>query len=156
MTAETVVVRPMCREDLPQVLEIAASLGTAPHWPESAYLTAMDPATTPQRIALVAADPAGGALAGFCVTSLIAPQAELETVAVAAECQGRGLGRTLLKRLFAELQRAEIKEIHLESRTSNQRAMKLYCGIGFVETGLRTSYYADPIEDAVVMSLTIS
>ena len=51
----------MTAADVARVLEIAASLPESPHWPESAYLDALNPESTPRRIALVAvvSDPAG-------------------------------------------------------------------------------------------------
>jgi ribosomal-protein-alanine N-acetyltransferase len=150
-----IAIRQMGAADIARVLDIDRSLPTAPHWPGQAYLAALDPAASLRRIALVAAKEASDLPVGFAIASLLLPEAELETVAVAAEGQSQGIGRALLERLFAELQRAGIVEVHLESRASNQTAMRLYKGLGFAESGRRSGYYADPIEDAVVMSLTI-
>jgi len=155
MTAERFAIRPMRASDVARVLEIANSLPTAPHWNESAYRSALDPLTTPRRFAFAAVEDAGDAPVGFAVAGLLPPQAELEMVAVAAEAQGQGIGRALLERLFSELRQAGIEEVFLESRASNQPALGLYRRLGFRETGRRSGYYADPIEDAVVMSLTI-
>ena len=155
MTAEGFAIRPMRAADLARVLEIASGLPTAPHWNEQAYLAALDPGATPRRIALVASDPTSSQLVGFTVACQLAPHAELELVAVAAEAQGQGIGRALLERLFSELRQDGIEEVFLESRASNLTALGLYARLGFRETGRRIGYYADPIEDAVVMSLTI-
>ncbi len=45
----------MAARDLARVKEIAECLGDAPHWTEAAYTTALNPESTPRRIALVAA-----------------------------------------------------------------------------------------------------
>jgi [ribosomal protein S18]-alanine N-acetyltransferase len=45
--------------------------------------------------------------------------------------------------------------IFLEVRESNQSARALYRKVGFKETGLRRSYYADPTEDAILCRLSL-
>jgi ribosomal-protein-alanine N-acetyltransferase len=49
-----------------------------------------------------------------------------------------------------------ISRIWLEVRASGSSARRLYEKFGFVESGRRKSYYTDPLEDAVVMSLELS
>jgi ribosomal protein S18 acetylase RimI-like enzyme len=39
----------------------------------------------------------------------------------------------------------------LEVRQSNRPARALYLSLGFIETGRRHGYYADPVEDAIQM-----
>jgi ribosomal protein S18 acetylase RimI-like enzyme len=41
-------------------------------------------------------------------------------------------------------------------RASNHPALAFYRALGFVKTSLRPSYYADPIEDAVLMHLPLA
>ncbi len=145
--------------DLAQVLAIAESLSEAPRWPRWTYLKAITPESTPRRIALVVAEseagPRPGAVLGFAVASLLPPQAELETIAVATESQRQGLGRQILHALAAELKAAGARELLLEVRASNRPALAFYRSLGFVQTGLRPGYYADPTEDAVLMSLQL-
>jgi ribosomal-protein-alanine N-acetyltransferase len=149
------LVRPMTRADLELVIQIAESLKEAPHWPRSAYLAALDPEAAPRRIALVAEEPDSGAVAGFAVASLLPPQAELEIIAVATAVQRRGAARQLFAALAAELRSAQVAEIILEVRASNQPALGFYRLSGFVEIGRRSRYYHDPVEDAVLMSLQL-
>jgi ribosomal-protein-alanine N-acetyltransferase len=145
--------------DLEQVSSIAAILPDAPHWPQSAYANALNPDSTPRRIALVivpaAVDPTHRGVFGFTVASLLPPKAELETIAVAASSQRCGLGRRLFHALAGKLEAADAHEILLEVRASNRAALAFYRSLGFVETALRPRYYADPVEDAVLMSLTL-
>jgi [ribosomal protein S18]-alanine N-acetyltransferase len=150
--AENVEIRPMTAADVTRVMEIAASLPEAPQWPEAAYLTALNPESSPRRIALVAAGPGPG-VQGFTVASLLPSQAELESIAVAAGSQQRGLGRMLFEALAIDLRAAGILEIILEVRASNRPALAFYRSAGFGQTGLRRAYYVDPIEDAVLMRL---
>jgi ribosomal-protein-alanine N-acetyltransferase len=102
-------------------------------------------------------DPAGSShVEGFTVASLMPPQAELESISVAAGSQRRGLGRMLFDALLSELRAAGVLEIALEVRASNDAAVAFYRRAGFGQTGTRRAYYADPIEDAVLMRLDLS
>jgi ribosomal-protein-alanine N-acetyltransferase len=155
-----ILTRRMTAADLDRVLAIAENLLQAPHWPRSAWLNAInsqfEPESTPRRIALVAADPQPGSILGFAVVSLMPPQAELETIAVAPESQRLGLGERIFQALAAELKAAGVNELVLEVRASNRPALAFYRTLGFVKTGLRPRYYADPIEDAVLMRLPLA
>jgi ribosomal-protein-alanine N-acetyltransferase len=148
-------VRRMTPADLDSVIEIAGSLKEAPCWPRSAYLDAVDTEAACRRIALVAEEPGSGNLAGFAVASLLAPQAELEMIAVAPAAQRHGLARQIFAALTVELASAGISEIMLEARASNAAALGLYRRLGFAETGRRPRYYHDSVEDAVLMRLQL-
>jgi ribosomal-protein-alanine N-acetyltransferase len=146
----------MAPADLDRVAAIAQSLKAAPHWPRAAYLDALNPAALPRRIALVA-ERAGdeNALLGFAVASILAPQSELEIVAVAANAQRQGVGGRLLDALIENLCVAEATELMLEVRASNEPALGLYRARGFRLTGRRPRYYADPVEDALLLFLPL-
>ena len=142
-------IRPMAAADLEAVIAIAESLATAPHWPRSAYETAIDPAAVPPRIALVAE--VSGTVVGFAIASLIPPQAELETIATHQPFQRCGLGRALLSALIRELESREVTEITLEVRASNSAAQAFYRAHSFLGSSRRRGYYSETGEDAVVM-----
>ena len=141
--------------DLEAVISIASSLADAPQWPHSAYANALNPDSIPRRIALVAAidraDAQPGVIYGFVVANLLPPEAELETIAVRAGNQRRGLGRSLFQALANRMQDSGVRSLLLEVRASNS-AQGFYRSLGFCQTGLRRSYYADPVEDAALMS----
>jgi ribosomal-protein-alanine N-acetyltransferase len=152
--SEDVRIRPMISADVGRVREIANSLPQAPHWPLAAYLEALDPHAQPRRIALVAENPEIGVV-GFAVASLVPPQAELETIAVATKFQRNGLARQIFSALASSLRAAEAIEVLLEVRASNAHALALYRSLGFRESGFRPRYYADPEEDAILLSLLL-
>jgi ribosomal-protein-alanine N-acetyltransferase len=156
MISSLVRVRRMTPADFDRVMKIAQSLKDAPHWPRSAYETALNPQSAPQRIALVAEGVEAGEVAGFAVASVLPPQAELETIAVAAESQRRGVGRNLFAILAGELAIAHADELFLEVRASNGPALELYLSLGFSQTGRRPRYYVDPAEDALLLSLRLA
>ena len=109
-----ILIRRMRSEDLERVMAIARSLEGAPQWPRSAYISAFNPNSTPKRVSLVAADEETGTVSGFAVASLLPPQAELETVAVSAEAQRRGIGGKLLSVMVEEMKAAAASEFILE------------------------------------------
>jgi ribosomal-protein-alanine acetyltransferase len=143
----------MRKEDLDRVVAVASGLKEAPLWAPAAYLAALDLSSMPRRVALVAEAPESGAMVGFAVASVLPPQGELESIAVAAAAQRQGVGRRLISTLVEELKAAGVDEVFLEVRASNERALAFYRSLGWRETGRRRRYYPDPEEDAVLMNL---
>jgi ribosomal-protein-alanine N-acetyltransferase len=78
------------------------------------------------------------------------PEAEIHTVAVAPDHQGRGIGRALVRGLLAVAD-AEHAEVFLEVRTDNVPAHRLYETEGFTVVGLRRRYYPVSQADAHTM-----
>ncbi len=78
------------------------------------------------------------------------PEAEVHTVAVAPDRQGRGIGRALVRGLLA-IADAERAEVFLEVRTDNEPAHRLYESEGFTVVGLRRRYYPVSRADAHTM-----
>jgi [ribosomal protein S18]-alanine N-acetyltransferase len=148
-------IRPMTPADLDPVIKIERRLQQAPHWPRAAWLSALDSSSSQHRLALVATFHQTNDLAGFAVAGLLPPQAELEMIAVAPEFQRRGLARFLFAALAQEMKSAQVTDVILEVRASNHPALALYRCLGFVETARRPRYYAEPVEDAVLLSLRL-
>jgi [ribosomal protein S18]-alanine N-acetyltransferase len=144
-------IRPMTEADVEAVRSIAAELEDAPHWAVSAYQAAIARAQARRGIALVAED-GQRALAGFVIGGVVPPEAEIESIAVRPAMQRRGIARELLEAFGREAQRLGCSVILLEVRRSNQPGRAFYAASGFTETGRRPAYYANPVEDAVLMS----
>jgi ribosomal-protein-alanine N-acetyltransferase len=149
-------IRRMTAADVDRVMEIARGLMDAPQWGASAYLNALNAEGVPRRIAVVAeAATDSGAVLGFAVGSVVAPEGELETIAVAAVGQRRGVGRLLFAELAEELSAAGLRDVHLEVRGSNAVALAFYRALGFQETGRRPRYYTEPVEDSLLLQLRL-
>ena len=144
-------IRPMVMADVAGVVALAASLPEAPRWTRAAYEDCFDPQAAVRRLARVAEEAATGALAGFAVASVHPPESELESIAVAAEFQRRGVGTRLWRALAADLAAQGARATILEVRASNHGALALYRSLGFAEAGRRPRYYADPVEDALLL-----
>ena len=63
------------------------------------------------------------------------PHADVEKVAVAPDCQGRGIGRLLMADLVHRAAQAGIEVLTLDFRGDNERAARLYQSLGFTEYG---------------------
>lgn len=96
---------------------------------------------------------AGDRIVGYA--GLLAPrgsgQADIQTVAVAADARRRGIGRALVVELLAEAARRGATEVFLEVRADNPTAQALYTDLGFEEIAVRPRYYQPDGVDAVVM-----
>ena len=76
-------------------------------------------------------------------------------IAVAAASQRRGIAGRLFAALQQEFCAAGVTQVVLEVRASNHPALALYRRLGFTQTGRRPRYYAEPVEDALLMSCRI-
>jgi len=139
-------VRPATPADIPAMMRMEKRSVTAAHWSREHYDRVFS-GDSPRRVALVIEDTAG--LQGFLVAQGIAPEWEIENLAVAGAARRRGLGTRLLRE-FLDRARAEgAQAVWLEVRESNRAARALYEKWAFVESGRRTRYYKQPEEDAV-------
>jgi len=91
---------------------------------------------------------ASGAVDGYAGSSRGAEEAEVRTIGVHPDAQGAGVGRALLEDL---LRAAGGRRVLLEVRTDNEPALALYQSCGFIEIGLRRSYYWPSGADAFTM-----
>lgn len=95
------------------------------------------------------------AVAGCAHLRILEEEAEILHLAVAPDCQRRGLGGFLLRRAMGECAGRGVKSLFLEVRAGNLVARALYGRAGFVDVGLRARYYRDG-EDARVMRLALA
>lgn len=155
-------IRPMCREDIEQAIEIDLEafpkmLPPANYQRElknelSYYIVACDDqqvvGKADKERDLREINPVIG-LAGFW---LMAGEAHIVNIAVRQAYQRRGVGELLLIRLVNMALEKGADTITLEVRKSNTTAQKLYQKYGFNIKGIRRGYYLDDREDAVIMT----
>ncbi|MCP2030051.1 ribosomal-protein-alanine acetyltransferase [Okibacterium sp. HSC-33S16] len=84
-----------------------------------------------------------------------AEDADVQTIAVAAEVRRMGLGRILLRALLSEARKRGARQVFLEVRADNPGAQALYRELGFEEIAVRPGYYQPDNVDAVVMKLEL-
>ncbi len=149
--ASDVVVAPVTRDLLPQVLEIERRSFSDP-WSLHAFREVL---TAPRAYFVGARLGVAGPLLGYVVAWFVADEGEIANVAVAPEARGRGVGARLLDAALAEGRARGAATIFLEVRDSNQPARQLYASRGFEEVGRRRAYYRRPVEDAIVLRYSV-
>lgn len=92
-----------------------------------------------------------GAVAGYVGSQSVMEEADMMNLAVSPEYRRQGIGRMLVLELINQLKARDVHCLTLEVRASNEAAIALYCGIGFVQVGRRPNYYAKPKEDALIL-----
>lgn len=91
---------------------------------------------------------------GYAVLWKVPPEAQLFSLVIAPEAEGRGLGRGLLSRLVEDCRSAGLERITLEVSAANLRAIRLYEAAGFRSVGRRPKFYNDS-SDAILMDLAL-
>ena len=94
-------------------------------------------------------------LAGFIISRLVAGELHVNNVAVRPESRRRGIGVQLLEAVLEWARSRGAGMALLEVRAGNKAAQALYSRCGFQVVGRRPSYYSRPVEDALLMSLSL-
>ena len=92
-----------------------------------------------------------GQVAGYAGLLRVMDEGDVTNVVVDEAYRGKGLGTRLMAALLEEGRGCGMKEFTLEVRVSNQRAIRLYESLGFVQEGIRKRFYERPVEDALIM-----
>lgn len=92
---------------------------------------------------------------GYLVGRAVAGEGEIMNLAVAPAERGVGLGGRLLDAGLAALAARGAQSVYLEVRDGNAAARELYGRRGFRPVGRRAGYYRNPVEDAIVLRLSL-
>ena len=149
----------MTEHDLLEVVEIEDLSGVSP-WGWDAYHKELQAARDVIMLVARIEETAGSAsqqpaLAGFVVSRLVADELHVNNVAVRSEFRRQGIGIELLKAVLVWGRGRRARMALLEVRAGNSAAQGLYAGCGFKVSGRRLHYYSRPIEDALLMSLSL-
>jgi len=105
----------------------------------------------PSSICLGAVEAERDELVGYLIISRYVDAWHVMNIAVTPEYRRRGIGRSLMERLFEVTARDARRGYTLEVRVSNEAAIRLYEELGFKTRGIRRGYYTDNREDALIM-----
>jgi len=94
-------------------------------------------------------------LVGYVCFWVVFEELRMMNLAVAPHVRHRGIGRWVLQQALTMGREQGARRALLEVRVSNQPAVALYERVGFSRSGVRTKYYTNPIEDAVLMELEL-
>lgn len=94
---------------------------------------------------------------GFALLQIVPPEAEVLTIAVLPEEQGRGIGTALLTTALGKARVRGATSVYLDVSEANLAARGLYAKLGFAEAGRRKGYYRnanDSRSDALILHLS--
>jgi len=148
-------------DDLDAIMALETSTFASDAWSRG---TMRDELASPHGYYLIAEGDAGRGgvpqhpVAGYA--GLLAPvdsgQADIQTIAVAPDARGHGLGRALMMALLAEARARRAAEVFLEVRADNPNARALYDSLGFEQIAVRPRYYQPDGVDAQIMRLELT
>lgn len=155
--AIVVTIGRMTEHDLLEVVEIEEASRLS-HWGWDAYhkelqsqidsimLVARGPGAVP---------PAERPIAGFIVARHVADEIHINNMAIRPAFRRHGIAARLLQDVLDWGREKGAIQAVLEVRAGNSAAQRLYRAGGFEIVGRRRRYYKDPVEDALLMALSL-
>lgn len=144
------IMRELTLADIPAVHSAELLLFPADAWPLDMFLAEI---THETRAYVVVEDQYG--IVGYAGAMSIADTADIQTIAVLPEYEGRGYGKAMLNFLHQEASARGAQRILLEVRADNPRAQRLYERNGYTQIHVRKRYYNDGV-DALIMQKDLS
>ena len=95
----------------------------------------------------------GGEFVAFIVCHLLFDELHILNLGVLPDFRRRGFAKKLIAQAVTRAQEGGVERVTLEVRRSNTAARRLYEDLGFQEIALRSAYYSDNGEDALVLQL---
>lgn len=143
-------IRPMLDSDLKRVMEIEEAVYPF-GWTEGIFRDCLRVQYSCWVMML------GGEVIGYAIMSVAVGEAHILNVAIAAEQQGQGHGRSFMRFLMDTARHHGADTAFLEVRPSNKVAVHLYDTLEFNQVGLRRDYYPaeQGKEDAVIMACSL-
>jgi len=140
-------IRPMTTADLSAVLEIEKALFPIDAWTDALFLAELAEVTISRDVSVAILD---SQLVGYASFRYVGKQGDVNTVAVASDQQGKGIGTALIDWLESQAVLRNVREIFLEVRSDNEAAIKMYAARGYERIDIRRNYYGNKI-DANIM-----
>lgn len=140
--------------DIDTVLELEKDLFPEDAWSRGMFWSELAHSRGPEATRRYVVAEAGDRIVGYAGLAASGDLADVQTIAVARDHQGTGLGGRLLTDLLRAATTFECAEVMLECRVDNVSAQKLYERFGFEPIGFRRGYYQPGNVDALVMRLT--
>lgn len=152
-------IKRMTEHDLLEVVEIEELSGLSPWGWDAYHKELQSPEDVIMLISRVATIDAkvneGKGIVGFIVARVVADEMHVNNVAVRNEFRRQGLAAQLLQTVLECGRRAGARMAFLEVRAGNKAAQALYHRCGFEAVGRRRRYYSNPVEDALLMSVSL-
>ena len=145
--------RRMRNDDLPEVLAIEHQCFSHP-WPENTFRGEIQNEGLSHP--MVALEKTTGRLIGYVIYWMVLDEVQINNVAVHPDFRRRHIAEAMMNRILEDARTKGGMYAVLEVRLSNVAARTLYeKKLGFVYLDIRTAYYTNPTEDALVLGLPL-
>lgn len=140
------LIRKMTSVDIDAIVALEHDLFTSP-WDEDAYHYEIEKNAF-STILILEND---FEIVGYIGMWLLGDQTQITTLGIKKSYQGNGYAKILMAKCEEITKSLGYRNITLEVRVSNHRAIKLYEKCGFKHAAVRKNYYQDTHEDASMM-----
>jgi len=144
-----VALRPAARGDLDRISQIEHACFADP-WSRRSFEALLEDGRVFFRVAHDMSS-----VLGYVVAWFVGGEGEIANLAVAPDIRRRHVGASLLDAAVGAAGEHRAAALYLEVREGNTAARALYASRGFQEVGRRRGYYRRPVEDALVLRLTL-
>lgn len=141
-------IRLMVEEDVDSVEQIEQQLFSKP-WTKQDFINSL----SDMHNIYIVVENEQQEIVGYSGIWGVLDEGQITNVAVRTEDQGAGIGYAMLSELIEIGRNEGLQQFTLEVRKSNEKAIRLYERLGFVEEGIRKDFYDKPVEDAIIMWL---
>jgi len=152
-----VTLEPMTEHDLLEVVEIEEISNLSPWGWDAYHLELQNGLGSLMLVARLSPDQdvTHKSIVGFIVARQMAGEIHVNNVAVRPEARRLGVGQSLLRAVLEWGREHDSTQAVLEVRAENTTAQKLYQACGFEVIGRRRRYYKAPVEDALLMAVSL-
>jgi [ribosomal protein S18]-alanine N-acetyltransferase len=153
----SVMIERMTEHDLLEVVEIEELSNLSPWGWDAYHLELQCGSASLMLVARLRADEksAHKSIVGFIVAREMADEIHVNNVAVRPEYRRLRIGEMLLRAVLAWGADKNSAQAVLEVRAGNAAAQNLYQACGFEVIGRRRRYYKAPVEDALLMAVSL-
>ncbi len=145
----TITLREMMTADITEISNLERKIFPDP-WPESSFHEILEDKDWYTLVAEYQ-----GKIIGYACYVIILDEVHLANIAVDAAYRRKSVAKQLLEYILRVVKEKRCTIILLEVRVSNHEARTFYERFGFKELYRRSRYYRNPVEDALVMVLSL-
>lgn len=148
------IIEPATPDDVPDLLRIEEACFSAP-WTRKMFEAELTGNRFARFLVVRVRESATGAVAtvAYICFWIVFEELRLMNLAVMEPVRRRGIATQLVREaLRAGREQGAVRAV-LEVRASNEAALALYEQLGFRRVATRAKYYANPVEDAVLMEM---
>lgn len=132
---------------LPEVMRIEESVFPQTAWTEGQFWGELSRVPQARQYTVALGD---GSVVGYVGLNVLAPEADIQTIAVASTAQGSGVGTMLLQHALESAVARKCSQMFLEVREDNAPAISMYERFGFQRLQVRRDYYGSGLHGIVM------